>query len=230
MANVLITGAGRGIGLELTRQYAEAGDRVCASVRNPEKATILNTLASNSGGHISVHAMDVGNADAVRAAARDLGDVPIDILINNAGILGGEHQGLEDMNFDDWAEAFNVMTMGPFRVVQAFLKNLEKSRQAKVLTVTSQLAASTWPYGGMYAYSSAKAAVNKVVQILAIDLKDKHIISSMIHPGWVKTDLGGPEADITPQESATGIRKVIASLTPADSGKFFKWNGDLHPL
>ena len=93
----------------------------------------------------------------------------------------------------------------------------------------SQLAASTWPFGTTYAYSSAKAGVNKVMQTLALDLKGDGIAVSMIHPGWVKTDMGGAGADITPEESAAGIKSVIGNLSMADTGKFFKWNGDIHP-
>jgi NAD(P)-dependent dehydrogenase (short-subunit alcohol dehydrogenase family) len=229
MANVLITGANRGIGLELARQYAENGDRVFAFTRSPGKAGELNDLAKSSGGRMSVLAMDVGYPQSIATAARDLGDEPIDILINNAGILGGQNQTLENIDFQNWIEAFNVMTIGPFRVVQAFLRNLEAAKEPRIMTVTSQLAASTWPYGGTYAYASAKAGVNKVMQALALDLRDRNVIVSMIHPGWVKTDMGGPQADITSAESAAGIRKVIASLSKADTGKFYKWNGEIHP-
>jgi NAD(P)-dependent dehydrogenase (short-subunit alcohol dehydrogenase family) len=226
MANVLITGANKGIGLELVTQYADAGDTVFAFARNPQKADKLNALAKQ--GRVKVHAMDVGDEKSITAAAKDVGNVPIDILINNAGILGGASQTLDKIDTAEWIEAFKVMTIGPFRVVQAFLPNLKVAKNPKIMTVTSQLAASTWPMGGHYAYSSAKAGVNKVMQALAHDLKDQ-VIVNMIHPGWVKTDMGGSSADITPQESASGIRKVIASVSRADSGKFYKWNGDIHP-
>lgn len=229
MANVLITGANRGIGLELARAYAKAGDRVFAFCRDPGKAADLNALASSSGGKVSVHAMDVGDGASIAAAAKVVGDAPIDIVINNAGVLGGHPQTLESIDFDAWIDALKIMTLGPFRVVQTFLPNLEKSASPKVMTVTSQLAASTWPFGGTYAYSSAKAGVNKVMQTLALDLKAKNIAVSMIHPGWVKTDMGGPGADITAQESAAGIQSVIAGLSMADTGKFYKWNGEIHP-
>ena len=229
MANVAITGAARGIGLELARQYIKNGDRVWAYCRDAAKADQLNALAKASGGLLIVHTMDVSDPKSIVAAARDLGNEPVDILINNAGILGGKNQGLDDMVFEDWIDAFNVMTIAPFRVVKTFLKNLQKASAPKIMTVTSQLGASTWPYGGMYAYASAKAAVNKVMQILGLDLKDKNIIVGLVHPGWVKTDMGGPQADMTPEESAAGISKVIAAMTMADTGKFYKWNGEIHP-
>lgn len=229
MANVVITGASRGIGFELTKQYAEAGDRVFACVRTVNKSDKLAELARASNGRVSLHAMDVGDEKSIQAAVKDIGSGPVDILINNAGIVGGMKQGLDDMDFDAWMEAFKIMTFGPFRVTRALKDNLFKASNPKAITITSQLAATTWPFGGMYAYSTAKAAVNKVMQILAIDWKDK-VATAVIHPGWVKTDMGGPNAEITPTESAAGIRKVIAKLDKATSGKFFKWNGDLHAL
>jgi NAD(P)-dependent dehydrogenase (short-subunit alcohol dehydrogenase family) len=227
MSNVLITGANRGIGLELTKQYAAAGDRVFAFCRSPESAKALNALSRDSGGRLTVHRMDVGDEDSIRAAAASLGDQPIDILINNAGIRGGEKQSLKHIDTADWLEAFKVMTIGPFRVVQALLKNLERADNPKIVTITSQMGAMAWPMGGSFAYTSAKAGVNRVMRSLAIDLKDRAIVA-LIHPGWVRTDMGGQQADITPEESAAGIRNVIASLSKADSGKFYKWTGELH--
>ena len=229
MATVLITGANRGIGLELARAYAAAGDRVHAACRNPAGAEALSALAASSGGAVTVHALDVGDDGSVAALAAELAGAPIDILINNAGVNGGPRQSLADTDFGAWADALNIMTIGPFRVVQALLPNLEAAPGAKVMTVTSQLGASTWPFGGSYAYASAKAGVNSVMRALAIDLKPKGIAVSMIHPGWVKTDMGGAGADITPQESAAGIHKVIAGLTLETTGAFYKWNGETHP-
>jgi NAD(P)-dependent dehydrogenase (short-subunit alcohol dehydrogenase family) len=228
MVNVLITGANRGIGLELATLYAEGGDTVFAFCRKPQAAEKLNELAARSGGRVSVLAMDVADENSIKAAAGVVRDRPIDILINNAGISGGKNQSLEHTDTADWIESFKVMTIGPFRVVQAFLKNLKAAKNPKIMTVTSQIGATTWPSGGYYSYGSAKAGVNRVMLGLARDLKGD-VIVNLIHPGWVKTDMGGPGADLTPQESAAGIRKVIASVSMADSGKFFKWNGETHP-
>ncbi|MGH6889034.1 MAG: SDR family oxidoreductase [Rhizomicrobium sp.] len=228
MLNVLITGANRGIGLELTRQYAEGGDRVFAFCRAPQSAEKLHDLAARAAGRVGVHEMDVGDERSIEAAAGAVGDQPIDILINNAGIRGGATQSLEKTDTADWIEAFKVMTIGPFRVVQTFLANLRAAENPKLVTLTSQIAATTWPTGGFYSYASAKAGANRVMLALARDLKDR-VIVAVIHPGWVKTDMGGPGADITPQESASGIRNVIAALSKADSGKFYKWNGGIHP-
>ncbi len=228
MATVLITGASRGIGLELVRQYAENGDTVLAFCRSPRSAGALNKLAQHSAGRVRVHGMDVSDEASIKAAAQSIGNQPLDILINNAGIMGGCDQSLGNIGTADWIEAFKVMAIGPFRVVQGFLQNLKLADNPKVMTITSQMGASTWRTGGSYVYGSAKAAVNRVMIALAQDLKGQ-VIVNLMHPGWVRTDMGGPNADISAEESAAGIRKVIASATPADTGKFFKWNGDIHP-
>ena len=227
MSNVAITGAGRGIGLELVKQYAAAGDRVYALCRSPDKADALKALAAASAGTISVHAMDVSDDASVDAGAAAAGDGPIDILLNVAGVVGGNHQGLADRAWDDWQDAFNVMVIGPLRVMQAFLPRL--SSGAKIINITSQLAASTWPYGGYYAYGAAKAGLNRMMRSVALDVKDRGIIVGLVHPGWVQTDMGGAAAEITPQESASGIRQVTADWTLEQSGDFLKWNGETHP-
>lgn len=225
MATVLITGAGRGIGLELTRQYANDGDDVIACVRDPSAASDLGKL----GDRVRVQQLDPGDPASIEAAARAIGDAPIDVVINNAGAMGGMRQSLDDLDLDALVETFKVNTVGPLLVARAFKANLAASGEGKLMTVTSQLAASTWPMGGMYGYSTSKAAVNKAMQALAIDWKDEPIVVAMIHPGWVKTDMGGPNAQITAEESAAGIRQVVAGLGKGDSGKFYKWNGEIHP-
>jgi NAD(P)-dependent dehydrogenase (short-subunit alcohol dehydrogenase family) len=227
MANVLISGASRGIGLELARQYAEAGNRVFALCRDPAGSTELNDIASLSDGKLTIHEMDVADDASVKAAAAGLSDLPIDILINNAGI-NHERQGLDDMDYDAFREINEVMMIGPFRVFQNFLPHLEKSQIARVMSVTSQLGSSAWPYGGYYAYAGAKAGLNRVMRSVAIDVKDRGIYVGVIHPGYVKTDMGGPGADIEASESAAGIIAVTAKLSPANTGGFFKWNGEMH--
>lgn len=225
MANVAITGAGRGIGLELVRQYAAAGDRVFALVRNPEKAVELKELAARAP-NVSVHELDVADDASVKAGAATTGTEPVDILLNVAGVVGGEKQGLNDQAWNDWQDAFNVMTIGPLRVLQAFLPRMAEG--SKVINITSQLAASTWPFGGYYAYGAAKAGLNRMMRSVAIDLKDRGITVGIVHPGWVQTDMGGPGAEITPEESAEGIRKVAAEWKLDRSGDFLKWNGETH--
>jgi NAD(P)-dependent dehydrogenase (short-subunit alcohol dehydrogenase family) len=226
MVTVAISGASRGIGLELAKQHAEAGDRVFALCRNPAKAAALAALASSSGEMVSVHAMDVTDDTSVRTAAAETGDVPIDLLYNVAGIVGTMEPELESTDWAVFDDALNIMLKGPLRVLQAFLPRMGKG--AKVINFSSQLAASPWPYGGFYAYAAAKAGLNRMMRSVAIDLRDRGIVVGLIHPGYVQTDMGGPGAEITPQESATGIRKLAAEWTIERSGDFLKWNGETH--
>lgn len=227
MANVVITGAARGIGLEMTKQYAAAGDRVFAMVRDPENATALNQLASQSGGKVTVHKMDVADDASVRAGAADTGSEPIDMLLNVAGVVGPFEPLLELGTCDQFDQVIEIMLKGPLRVLQAFLPRLGEG--SKVINFSSQVGASTWPYGGLYPYVAAKAGLNRLMRSVAIDLKDRGIIVGLIHPGYVQTDMGGPDAEITPQESATGVRKVAAEWTIERTGEFLKWNGETHP-
>ena len=223
MSTVAITGAGRGIGLELVRQHLAAGDRVLALVRHPAGATELQALAAGSGGKITVHTVDVGTDASVRAGAADSGSDPVDILYNVAGVEGPAAPELESSDWAVWDDVFNIMVHGPLRVLQAFLPRLHAG--AKVINFSSQLAASTWPYGGYYAYGGAKAALNRVMRSVAIDLKDRGIVVGVIHPGWVQTDMGGPSAPLKPADSVGGMRRVIETAGPADSGVFKDYSG-----
>lgn len=227
MANVAITGAGRGIALELVRQHVAQGDRVYALVRNPKQAEALNALAADSNGLLSLHAMDVADDASVKAGAASTGDGPIDILYNVAGVLGVVPPELESVDWAQFDEAIEVMVKGPLRVLQAFLPRLPAG--SKVMNITSQLAASTWPYGGFYSYVAAKAGLNRMMRSIAVDLKDRGVIVGLIHPGYVQTEMGGAGADITPQESATGVRTVAEAWTLDKSGDFYRWNGEQHP-
>lgn len=226
MITVAITGAGRGIGFELARQHVAAGDRVLALVRNPSGATDLAELAQASEGRLTVHAMDVADDASVKAGASDSGSEPIDVLYNVAGVAGPAGNELESADWDAWDETFRIMVQGPLRVMQAFLPRLASG--AKVINISSQLGASTWPYGGFYAYAAAKAALNRLMRSVATDLKERGVIIGLVHPGWVQTDMGGSGADITPQQSAEGIRAITASWTLDRTGEFLKWNGETH--
>ncbi len=226
MAHIAITGAGRGIGLELTRQHVAQGDRVYALVRNPAAAEKLQTLAAQSGGLLTVHQMDVANEASVRAGAASTGNDPIDIVYNVAGIVGNLSSEVEQMDWAAFDEVMDVVLKGPMHVFQAFLPRLAPG--SKVITLTSQVAASTWPYGGYYAYVAAKAGLNRLMRSLAADVKERGITIGLIHPGYVQTDMGGPDAEITPEESAAGIRKVAAQWQLEQSGDFYKWNGEPH--
>lgn len=227
MSKIVITGANRGIGLAMTRRFLEAGDAVLALCRSPDSAADLKALAETSDGRLTIGQIDISDQASIAQAAAGVG--PVDVLINNAGILGGNEQALDTVDVDEWLNAFKVMAIGPFLVTRAFVPALAEAK-GKVVTISSQLAASTWPYGGLYGYASAKAAGNRVVQVLALDLKDQGISLISVHPGYVQTDMGGPTAEIPPSESADGIYKLVGKMTPENSGGFFKWNGEPHPL
>lgn len=228
MANIVITGAGRGIGLELVRQYAANGDRVFAMCRDINKADALNAIAAASNGHVSVHQMDVANDESVRKAATDIKYDTIDVLLNVAGVVGPTAPELElgSSNWSAWQDALNILLMAPLRVMQAFLPRMKSG--SKVINFSSQLGASTWGHGGYYVYAAAKAGLNRLMRSVAIDLKDRGIIIGLVHPGHVQTDMGGPNAAITAQESALGVRQVTANWTLERSGDFLKWNGETH--
>ncbi|WP_395336456.1 SDR family oxidoreductase [Novosphingobium sp. BL-8H] len=226
MANVAITGAGRGIALELVKLHLAKGDRVFALLRDPEAAAALKEIAAGSDGRVTLHAMDVADDTSVKAGAADTGNAAIDVLYNVAGVSGSTTSELENADFADWLDVFNINVNGPMRVFQAFLPRLKPG--AKVVSFGSQVGASTWPYAGYEVYSASKAALHRLMVSIALGTKDRGIIAISVHPGWVQTDMGGPQADLTPQESAAGIAELTGRLTPAMSGGFYKWNGEPH--
>lgn len=226
MANVLITGANRGIGLEMVKLYAGRGDKVLACCRNPAEAEALNAV----DGDVDVIGVHVSDGTSVAALAESLAGAPVDILINNAGMAGPayDQQNAYAMNFEGWAETFEVNTMAPVRVMQALMPNLKASDGARVVTITSQMGALSLDMPVAYAYCTSKAALNKFMKMAALELGKEGINTCVIHPGWVQTDMGGPNAEITPQESAEGIVATIDGLNADTNGSFWKWNGEAH--
>ena len=228
MSNIVITGANRGIGLELTRHFAAEGHKVYACCRDAGAATDLVDLAKTQDVHLLEVA--VGDGDSVDLMAEQLSDVTVDILINNAGTIGPprEKQSALEMDFDGWAETMNINTFAPVRVMQALLPNLRAARSAKVVNITSQLGALSMDMTVAYAYCSSKAALNKFMRLAAIELAGEDILVCLIHPGWVQTDMGGHEADLTAIESALGIVQTVSKLNTSTTGSFWNWNGTTH--
>jgi len=228
VSTVVITGSNRGIGLALATVYAERGDTVYACCRAPSKAVELLALAKKHA--VTVVALDVGDDKSVATLAKRLESSVVDTLINNAGVSGGppEEQTATNMDFAAWADAFNINALGPVRVMQALLPALKRSRSAKVMSVTSQLGAISLDMAFALGYSASKAALNKFMRLAASELKSHGVAVGVIHPGWVKTDMGGPGASITPSESAAGIANVIDQLSLQNTGGFWKWNGSRH--
>ena len=222
---IVITGAGRGIGLELTRQYLARGDAVDAAVRDPARATELQALRAGSAGVLRVQALDVRSDASVASYAEALPPGPVDLLINNAGVMG-ELSGLEGLDFDDVRETFEVNAIGPLRLVRALLPRLRDSGVRKIAHITSKMGSiDDNTSGGAYGYRMSKAALNMASRSLSIDLGRDGIMSVVLNPGWVQTDMGGRGAPTPVEASVEGLIAQIDALTPDRSGRFFDFRG-----
>jgi len=229
MKTVLITGANRGIGLEFSRQYAVAGWRVLACCRQPEKAAALNRISMQYPGLIHVYALDVADHEQIEHLSQLLSAVSIDLLINNAGVYpGSDKMDFGHANYEEWMHAFRINTMAPLKMAESFITQISNSTLKIIVTLTSQMGSITENTSGAnYLYRSSKSAVNMVVKSLSVDLKHNGVTAILFHPGWVQTDMGGPNALITAEKSVSGMRQVISNLTPSDSGKFFAYDGKI---
>lgn len=223
-ATVLITGANRGIGLELARQYSDAGWQVIGTARQPDRAMELASL-----NNARVVQLDVTDQDSVVRLAEELSGQSIDLLINNAGILP-MMRSVADIDIDQFEYVLAVNSTGPVRVTQALLPNLRTSQQKKIINITSNLGSITDnTNGGFYGYRESKSALNMFTRSLAAELRAEGFICIVMHPGWVQTDMGGANAPVPVQESATGIRSVVDNLAPEDSGKYWTFEGKQIP-
>jgi len=226
---ILITGANRGIGLELTRQFAEDGWQVLACCRNPADAGQLQALGERNPA-IELQALDVTNYQQMAALADQLGNRPIDILLSNAGIYGTKGVGFGEVDAQEWRQVLEVNTIAPLMLVQTFVEQVAASQQKLVAVISSKVGSiADNSSGGSYIYRSSKTAVNQVVKSLSIDLADRGISVISLHPGWVKTDLGGPNAEIGTDESVAGLKSILQSAGPAQSGQFIEYNGSSIP-
>ena len=220
---VLITGANRGLGLEFARQYAADGWNVIATARNPERADELKALP------VEVATLDVADQDSVDALAQALEGRSIDLLINNAGIFP-RVRGIEEIDFDDYNRTLAVNTVGPVRVTRALLPNLRASKMKTIVNITSRLGSIALTDNGVfYGYRESKAALNMFTRTLANELKPEGFTCLTIHPGWVQTDMGGENASLTPEESVSGMRAVIAERGPEDTGTYWSYGGEEVP-
>ena len=230
MPSALITGANRGLGLEFARQYLADGWQVYAACRNPASASELRRLADDSDRRLRILAMDVTDPASIQATAGELDGQAIDVLINNAGIIGPRGQTIGNIDYEAWAEVFAVNTMGSMRVSEAFVEHVARSHRKLIVTLTSGMGSiGDNTSGGSVVYRSSKAAVNMVTRSLAIDLAPRGIICVVVNPGWVRTDMGGPSGRLEPAESVNALRRLIATLGPEQSGKFFNHTGHEYP-
>ena len=222
MPTVFITGANRGLGFEFAKQYAANGWRVIAACRDPAKAEALSAVE----GDVQVETMDVDDDASVASLSDKLKDEAIDLLINNAGIYGPKHLSAEDMDYEAWGRVLRTNTMSPFRVTMAFLQQVRNSDQKIIATLSSKMGSLNENQdGGEYIYRSSKAALNAALKGLSYDLADAGIRIMLMHPGWARTDMGGPSAPLLPADGVAGLRKVLAGIKDGETGVFYDYNG-----
>ncbi len=219
MTTVLITGANRGIGLEFARQYTADGARVIACCRNPAKADKLAGLG------VQVERLDVADPASVTQLSITLKAVPIDIVIANAGYYGPERQEADDADFDGFIETFRINSLGPLMVAQALKLNLVSGHDKKLVVLTSKMGSIGDSTGGYLAYRASKAALNMIAHNIALEWKKDGIKVAILHPGWVKTDMGGASAPVTAAESVAGLKDRISELWSGSSGHFLDFQG-----
>ncbi len=226
MATILVTGANRGIGLALAEELVRRGDRVIATVRDPFR--LPDVLRTAPKEQMAVIGMEVTDDRAVARAAESLKE-PLDAIVNNAGIHGTRGGSVVNADLAEMAQVLAVNTIAPLRVARAFLPHLKRSERPRILTISSQMGALSGSSTGSVAYRTSKAAVNKAMQCLAADLRADGVSVVVVHPGWVRTDMGGGAADLSPEESAAGIADLLARISLKETGQFFRWNGTIHP-
>ncbi|HEY6146246.1 MAG TPA: SDR family oxidoreductase [Thermoanaerobaculia bacterium] len=214
----LVTGANRGIGLAFARELVKRGEAVIATSREPSKVKGLAATGAR------VEPLDVSDDASVGRLARALSGEPLDVLINNAG-TGDGVDSIRDLDFDNFSRFFQVNTAGPLRLARALLSNLERGRRRTIVNLSSGLASISQNNGGWYEYRASKAALNMSTRTLAAELAPERFIVIALSPGWVKTDMGGAGATLSPQESVRAMLRVIDGLTPRDNGKFMDHRG-----
>lgn len=221
MPTVLVTGANRGLGLEFARQYAGDGWKVIATCRDVDGADDLRSVS----GDVQIYSYDVSDGAGLNALTAAIGDIPIDVLANNAGVLEPWPSEFGSMDYDGWMNSFRVNSIGPLRLSECFADHVAKSERKTIFAVTSHLGSITSNSGGMYAYGSTKAALNSVMKSLSIDLAGREIKVAVFHPGWARTRMGGASAAVDPVDSVAGIRSTLDKLTLENTGGFFNYDG-----
>lgn len=229
MIKILITGASRGLGIEFTKQYLERGDKVIATCRQPKKAKELERLKKDFGDNLEIEQLDVTSEKSKEILYQKLSDksIEINLLINNAGIISGnekEGPSFGELYKEDFSKVFQVNSVSPILISEKFLPLLKTGSEPKIVNISSMSGSiSNRTRSGGYAYSSSKAALNMMTKTLSNELKEMEITVVVIHPGWVKTDMGGENAPLELEGSINSIINVIDSLSIADTGKFLDW-------
>jgi len=220
---VLVTGANRGLGLEFARQLTAAGYKVIGTARKPGQAAELQATGAR------VEALDVASQASVAALAATLQGVPIDILINNAGIASRADSSLATVDYEAMVWTFQVNSLGPLRVTQALMPNLRLADGKTIVNISSRLGSIEESTGGMYSYRTSKTALNQINKIISVELAPQGVTSIVMHPGWVQTDMGGAQAPLQVEESIAGMIEVIQELNIEKTGKFYNYKGEELP-
>lgn len=237
MKVVLITGASRGIGLELTRQYARDGAHVIATCRHPAAALELAAVAEQYPGRIQPEQLDVTDHHAIDALAARYRGQAIDLLINNAGDIGPRdpdrsrlhEQHFGTLNYAAWRDVLEINTLAPAKMAEAFVEQVAASQGRQMVFMSSTTGSNAEGQYATFAYCSSKAALNKVVTMLAMALRSRNIVCAAVCPGFVRTRLGGSSAVLDVGVSVTGLRQVIDALTLERTGTFTRYNGEVIP-
>jgi len=228
--NILVTGANRGIGLGLVAYLLASGNELVATWRNFSKSSDLQSLKSKYTNTLSVIEIDFLNANAALEISEHLKDQPIDIFINNAAVMGPIPQTIETVSPKLWSEVLNLNLVTPLLITQKILKNIRNGKDKKLFFMSSKVGSITDnSRGGMYIQRSSKTALNQVVKSLSIDLSSEGILAIALHPGWVKTRMGGENALITVEKSVSGMVAIMAKANKYDTGKFFNYDGTSIP-
>ncbi len=235
MPTVLVTGASRGLGLELVRQYSADGWQVIATARDPARSRDLAAVAAKHPS-VEVHGLDVADFDAIDALAARLDGRAVDVLLNNAGLFGPKARAEQDprqefgtVDYRIWSELLRVNTMAPVKMAEAFVAHVARSAQRKIVTITSGVGSIANADGRTLAYRSSKAAANMLMRNLSFDLAPRGVVTAAVCPGWVRTRMGGSGATLDVAESIAGVRRVVSALTPVNSGRFWLYDGSQIP-
>lgn len=221
-----ITGCNRGLGLEFVRQLLARGQRVIATCRDIATSTDLTALTLKHSGQLSLVEMDVSDEASMREAVALLNDEAIDVFINNAGVYGPRDANFGNVDGPAMAEVLYTNAVAPVLLTQLLIDNVRKGSGKKLVYVSSKMGSiADNGRGGSYIYRSSKTALNSVVKSLALDLAPEGIATATLHPGWVRTDMGGPNGLIDAPESVSGMLNVIDGLSVASTGQFYNYDG-----
>lgn len=228
MKTVLITGANRGLGLEFCRQYAHAGWQVIACCRQPEKAESLSRLAKQHTS-LRIAPLDIQNHQQCDALAEELQQLTIDVLISNAGVYGDRH-AFGDLDYQVWRDTLETNVLSAMKLAEVFAPHLAASQSGLFVAISSLMGSmADNGSGGSYLYRSSKAALNAVMKSLSFDFSRLGTGVLIFHPGWVRTDMGGPNGLIDVDESISGMRQCIEQFDLSQTGCFMKYDGSAMP-